>query len=693
MSNPIYKLFQSQVRPLFQNVALTTARHEFSFRELNEKIDIYADALKEKFDVKSDHIIVVLINEPGKLAVTLFALLKIDCRILVANPSSPADLTLVIKEHDPQFIIADHSLNSNVDASGYSLSSMYDDAIGVYSNNTLETKDSSRTDAALPRFYLMHEYLPQTCSISDIALSETLVALDQAIQPIISDKMLITGSVAFNDLVIKILWCVSRCIHFIAQPIDDQNAIAELLPDNEVFPMDFSLFYFGSYAGNDLIHSGKYDLVLDTIRHADEHEYTAVWTPERHFDEFGGLFPNPSVLSAALAMITKNVQIRSGSIVAPLHHSVRIAEDWSLIDNLSNGRAAISFASGWQCNDFVFYPERYPIRHEHMLKQIKEVKELWKGGRLEMKNGMGQDIQVGIYPKPIQSALPVWVTVSGKIETFIDAGKIGANILTHLLWQDPSELVEKIAAYRQTLKENGFDPESRIVSVMAHTFIGDDEEEVKKIVRKPLKDYIKSSVHLIEAMTKSNQQSSQKDVIGRYGKVEEKVPEHLLEELLEIAFNRFFDHAALLGSMEKCHGTLKKLRGYGVDELACLIDFGLDGETIKKGLKKLTSFKERYDPRKIRKYKATLLSCNPDSLKKLAGSSPMRSLKKIVVSKTPNDVDEAFAGRENIIELQFDLQPVNDKSFVRQNTNHVSRLVSQYDNILEQVNANLSEEF
>jgi len=48
--------------------------------------------------------------------------------------------------------------------------------------------------------------------------------------------------------------------------------------------------------------------------------FTAVWTPERHFHAFGGLFPNPSVTSAAVAAVTTRIQIRAGSVVLPLHH-------------------------------------------------------------------------------------------------------------------------------------------------------------------------------------------------------------------------------------------------------------------------------------------------------------------------------------------------------------------------------------
>lgn len=103
--------------------------------------------------------------------------------------------------------------------------------------------------------------------------------------------------------------------------------------------MDFSLFYF---ANNDTEQQDCYRLLLEGARFADDHGFTAVWTPERHFHAFGGLYPNPAVTGAAVAAVTKRVAVRAGSVVAPLHHPMRIAEEWSVVDNLSNGRA------GWR---------------------------------------------------------------------------------------------------------------------------------------------------------------------------------------------------------------------------------------------------------------------------------------------------------------------------------------------------------
>src|SRR5438045_2411537 len=127
--------------------------------------------------------------------------------------------------------------------------------------------------------------------------------------------------------------------------------------------MEFGVMFFSSQPER---REEKYKLVLEAARRADAAGFAAVWTPERHFHEFGGIFPNPAVTSAALAMITRHVQLRAGSLVSPLHDVVRIAEEWSVVDNLSGGRAAVSYGSGWNADDFVFHPERYETRQAHM---------------------------------------------------------------------------------------------------------------------------------------------------------------------------------------------------------------------------------------------------------------------------------------------------------------------------------------
>src|SRR5437667_11324855 len=98
--------------------------------------------------------------------------------------------------------------------------------------------------------------------------------------------------------------------------------------------MDFSLLYFASDEGQDV--GNRYRLLLEGAKFADQHGFDAVWTPERHFHAFGGLYPNPSVTSAAVAAVTGRIKIRAGSVVLPLQNPIRVAEEWSVVDNLSS---------------------------------------------------------------------------------------------------------------------------------------------------------------------------------------------------------------------------------------------------------------------------------------------------------------------------------------------------------------------
>ena len=138
--------------------------------------------------------------------------------------------------------------------------------------------------------------------------------------------------------------------------------------------LEFGVMFFAG--AEPAAAGGRYRLLLEAARCADRQGLRCIWTPERHFHPFGGLYPNPAALGAALAMITTRLEIRAGSLISPLHDSLRIAESWSLVDNLSGGRVAVSFGSGWNASDFVFYPQNYAERHAVMYRQIEEVQDV-----------------------------------------------------------------------------------------------------------------------------------------------------------------------------------------------------------------------------------------------------------------------------------------------------------------------------
>jgi natural product biosynthesis luciferase-like monooxygenase protein len=348
--------------------------------------------------------------------------------------------------------------------------------------------------------------------------------------------------------------------------------------------MEFGIMFFAS--GGESSDTGKYRLLLDATRFADRNGFAFVSTPERHFHPFGGLFPNPAVLGAALASITERIQIRAGSLIAPLHHTLRIAEEWSVVDNLSGGRVAVSFGAGWNVDDFLFFPERYAGRQAHMYEQIEIVRRLWRGEELVESNSFGKPVRVSLYPRPVQPELPVWVTSSGSVETFASAGRYGANVLTHLIGQDLPTLAGKIERYRAALGESRGPDAHGKVSLMLHTFIGTDSEAVRAKVRTPFREYLRSAISLEQLAAQGG------GVISGGHRIDpHQVPLDALEELLDLAFERYFDTGSLMGSPGSCRERIARLEEIGVDEIACLIDFVDDPEAVLESLGHLSELR------------------------------------------------------------------------------------------------------
>lgn len=338
------------------------------------------------------------------------------------------------------------------------------------------------------------------------------------------------------------------------------------------------MFYFsgdGSTTSRD-----KYRLLMAGAKYADRQGLKAVWVPERHFDAFGGLYPNPAVAGAAIAAVTERVQIRSGSVVMPLQDPLRVAEEWAMVDNLSQGRVGLSFAPGWHPNDFVLAPEKYSRKKEIMWRDIQVVQQLWQGKSIELMGGHGQPVQIGTFPRPLQAQVPIWITALAD-ESFIEAGKIGANILTSPLYYSLEEILRKVTLYRQSLADNGRDPDIGTVSVMIHTFIGTDRESIRALVKQPFKNYLKTHFDLVV--------KSAGDL--RFSIDPKTMSARDLDDLLEFSFETYFNGKVLMGTPEYCRTLVDNLERAGVDEVAALIDFGVPFDAVMESLNLLEEVK------------------------------------------------------------------------------------------------------
>ena len=442
-------------------------------------------------------------------------------------------------------------------------------------------------------------------------------------------------SLSFDISVLELFWTLARGFKVVLSG-DDQRALVAGAGTRAGGAMDFSLYYWGNDDGEG---RDKYALLLDGARFADDHGFVAVWTPERHFHAFGGPYPNPSVTGAAVAGATRRIGVRAGSCVAPLHHPARIAEEWAVIDNLTNGRAGIAFASGWQPDDFVLRPENAPPGNKAaMLTAIDQVRRLWDGQAVAFPDAKGGTFDVRTQPRPVQKRLPVWVTTAGNPDTWREAGAIGANVLTHLLGQSIAEVEGKIAIYHAALRDAGHDPADFTVTLMLHTFLADTRDEARAIARGPMKDYLRSAAGLIKqyawafpAFKKPQGAANPMDIDLR------SLTEEELDGILDFAFERYFEDSGLFGTIADAMERVEQLRAIGVTEVACLIDYGIARETVLAGLRPLAQVVAQANAgaevaaddfsiaAQILRHGVTHLQCTPSMARMLVTNSDSRA--------------------------------------------------------------------
>ncbi|MFD8470759.1 MupA/Atu3671 family FMN-dependent luciferase-like monooxygenase [Streptomyces globisporus] len=377
-------------------------------------------------------------------------------------------------------------------------------------------------------------------------------------------------------------------------PRSTPRAAAAVKPVDAPRPApDFGVYFFGDHPETEeAAEAGgsggsgtpeAYDALFETVRFADEHGFSSVWLPERHFDSFGGLFPNPAVLASAVARETGRVRINAGSVVLPLHDPVRVAEEWSVVDNLSGGRVGIGCATGWHARDFALHPDRFADRRRIAFDHLDEVRRLWRGEAVRRRTGEGAEAEIRIRPRPVQEEPPFFLATSGQRASYEEAARRGLGVVTNLMSQTVDELAANIALYRRTRAACGLDPDAGRVTVLVHTYLGDDHATARADALEPMVRYLRSSLLMRSAATAAGQR--REDVAA--------ASEEDLDYLFRRAYDRYCDRRALIGTPDSVAPFVAALHGAGVDEIAALVDFGMDRERLRSGLERLDVLRRR----------------------------------------------------------------------------------------------------
>lgn len=197
----------------------------------------------------------------------------------------------------------------------------------------------------------------------------------------------------------------------------------------------------------------------------------------------------PAVVLAAAASRTKRIRLTSAVTVLSSDDPVRVFQDFSTVDLLSGGRAEIMAGRGSFIESYPLfgqslsdYDELFSEKLELLLALRKSERITWKGvHRASIENR-------GVYPRPIQASLPVWIAVGGTPESALRAGRLGLPLAIAIIGGMPERFVPFADLYRRAGAEAGHDPASLKVSINSHGFLADTTDRAVELAFPPYID-------------------------------------------------------------------------------------------------------------------------------------------------------------------------------------------------------------
>ena len=629
-------LFEAQVARTPDAVALVFEGVSLSYAQLNARANRVAHVLRG-MGVGADVPVALCARRSPDLLIGALGILKAGGAYVPMDPSYPADrLKHFLTDSAAPVVVTQSGLIDTLPEHAAEMLVLDTDIRLAGASEAKPQGGAGPENLAYLIYTSGSTGLPKGVMVEHRNVANFFAGMDAQIDHSAGSVWLAVTSLSFDISVLELFWTLARGFKLVLTSDEDRMMVSGQSLAISGKPMDFSLFYWGN---DDGAGPRKYELLLEGAKFADTHGFKAVWTPERHFHAFGGPFPNPSVTGAAVAAVTKNIAVRSGSVVAPLHHPLRIAEEWAVIDNLTNGRAGLGIASGWHPVDFVMRPENAPPNNKAaMFDTIDKVRRLWRGEEVAFDRGNGEMVPVQSLPRPVSRELPLWLTIAGNPDTWREAGEIGANVLTHLLGQSIDEVAGKIQIYHAALRKAGHDPKDFTVTLMLHTYVARTRELARETARGPMKAYLLAAAGLVKqyawafpAFKKPAGVTDPMDIDLR------SLSQDEVDGILDYAFNRYFEDSGLFGTVEDCLRRAEHLKTIGVDEIGCLIDYGIPTSQVLEGLFPLAEVLKRSNApsalaaddfslaAQIQRHGVTHLQCTPSMARMLVGNDEARA--------------------------------------------------------------------
>lgn len=239
--------------------------------------------------------------------------------------------------------------------------------------------------------------------------------------------------------------------------------------------MELGLYTFADMApdrvpGNARNAHRRMQDLLEEIKLADEVGLDVFAVGEHHRADYA--VSAPAVVLGAAAAVTKNIRLSSAVTVLSSDDPVRVFQAFSTVDLLSNGRAEIMVGRGSFIESYPLfgynlrdYDALFAEKLDLLLKINESERVTWSGNHRPAINDLG------VYPRPLQSSLPIWIAVGGTPASAVRAGTLGIPMALAIIGGLPERFVPFVDLYKRTAKASGF--ENAPLGVNSHVYVAD----------------------------------------------------------------------------------------------------------------------------------------------------------------------------------------------------------------------------
>ena len=224
--------------------------------------------------------------------------------------------------------------------------------------------------------------------------------------------------------------------------------------------------------------------LMEEIELADQVGLEIFGVGEHHRPDYA--ISAPAVVLAAAAVRTKNIRLTSAVTVLSSDDPVRVFQEFSTVDLLSGGRAEIMAGRGSFIESYPLFGYDLDDYDTLFSEKLDLLLELRAGERVTWRGTTRAPLDdIGVYPRPVQQPLPVWIAVGGTPQSVARAGTLGLPLALAIIGGMPERFAPLIELYRESGRRAGHDPSSLVVGINSHAFVADTSQRAAEIFYPP----------------------------------------------------------------------------------------------------------------------------------------------------------------------------------------------------------------